>query len=57
MTDMNEEEKRQHANSEEERKKRRRRSIFIALVLVGFALLFYAITIIRLGGQVFDRPL
>lgn len=43
--------------TEEEKKKRRRRSIAIALMLVAFALLFYAITIFRLGGHVFDRPL
>lgn len=43
--------------NEEELKKRRRRSVVIALMLVGFALLFYAITIFRLGGHVFDRPL
>ena len=43
--------------TEEEQKKRKQRSIAIGLILVGFALLFYAITIFRLGGQVFDRPL
>lgn len=43
--------------TEEEKKKQKRRSIFIAITLVAFALLFYAITIIRLGGDVFNRPL
>lgn len=38
--------------SEEELKKRRRRSVAIALVLVGMVVLFYAITIVRLGGNV-----
>lgn len=38
-------------------KKQKRRSLVIGLLLVAFALLFYAITIIRLGGQVLDRPL
>jgi hypothetical protein len=40
-----------------EQKKRNKRSIAIALMLVAFAVLFYAITIIRLGGNVFNRPL
>ena len=40
-----------------EKKKRKRRSIAIALMLVAFAVLFYAITIIRLGGNVFNRPM
>lgn len=43
--------------NEEELKKRNRRSIVIALCLLGFALMFYAITIIRLGGQVAERQL
>lgn len=38
-------------------KRRKKRSIAIALMLVAFAVLFYAITIIRLGGDVFNRPL
>lgn len=38
-------------------KRRNKRSIAIALMLVAFAVLFYAITIIRLGGDVFNRPL
>ena len=42
---------------EDEVKKRNRRSIVIGLILIAFAILFYAITIIRLGGDVFNRPL
>lgn len=43
--------------TEEELKKRKRRSIFIALSLAAFVLLFYGITIVRLGDQVLNRPL
>lgn len=38
-------------------KQRRMRSLAIALVLAGLALLFYVATIVRLGGNVFNRPL
>ena len=34
----------------------RRRSIAIALGLVFMVLLFYVLTIAKLGGHVFDRP-
>ena len=41
-----------------ERKRRQRyRSIAIALVLGALVLLFYIATIVRLGGNVFNRPL
>ncbi len=43
--------------TEEEQKKRKRRSLVIGLVLVAFVVLFYAITIIRLGENVGNRPL
>ncbi|MGH1406209.1 MAG: hypothetical protein ACRBBJ_06590 [Rhodomicrobiaceae bacterium] len=43
--------------TEEEQKKRKRRSLAIALVLLAFVVLFYAITIIRLGENVVNRPL
>ena len=33
----------------EQRRRRRARSIALALVLAGFALLFYAVTIVKLG--------
>ena len=37
--------------------KRKRRSLVIGLSLLAFAVLFYAITIIRMGGDVFNRPM
>lgn len=43
--------------NENDKKQQKRRSIAIALILVAFALLFYAITIVRLGGDVFNRAL
>ncbi len=38
-------------------KRRRRRSIAIALTLGAFAVLFYALTIAKLGPQLFNRPM
>lgn len=35
----------------------RRRSIAIALALTGLVVLFYAATLVRLGGNVFNRAL
>jgi hypothetical protein len=35
----------------EEHKKRRGRNIALALVLVGMAVLFFVITVVRLGSQ------
>ena len=43
--------------SAEQRRRRRARSIVLALVLAGFALLFYAVTIVKLGPQVLHRPI
>jgi len=43
--------------SAEQRRRRRVRSIVLALVLAGFALLFYAVTIVKLGPQVLHRPI
>ncbi len=43
--------------TEEELEKRKRRSIVIGVSLLAFAVLFYAITIIRMGGDVFSRPM
>lgn len=43
--------------TEEELEKRKRRSIVIGVSLLAFAVLFYAITIIRMGGDVFNRPM
>ncbi len=36
-------------------RRRRKRSIAIALALLGLVVLFYMITIVRLGGNVFNR--
>lgn len=38
-------------------KRRRARSIAIALTLVGLVVLFYVVTIVKLGPGVMDRPL
>jgi hypothetical protein len=43
---------------EKERQRRQRmRSIAIALALAALVALFYAATIVRLGGNVFNRPI
>jgi hypothetical protein len=41
----------------ERQRRRRSRSIAIALALAALALLFYVATLVRLGGNVFNRPL
>ena len=41
----------------EELKRRRSRSIAIALALAALALLFYVVTIAKMGPQVLNRPL
>lgn len=41
----------------EQQKKRRSRSIAIALALVALVLLFYVVTIVKLGPGVMDRAL
>jgi hypothetical protein len=43
------------AFSPEDLKRRRRRSLVMALCLVGFAVLFYVTTIVRIGGHILDR--
>ncbi len=43
--------------TEEQRRRRRARSIAIALVLGALVLLFYAVTIVKLGPGVLRRPL
>jgi len=46
------------AEDEQGRRKRQRmRSLAIALALGGLVILFYLATIIRLGGNVMNRPL
>jgi hypothetical protein len=41
----------------EEEKRRRSRSLALGLVLGGLAILFFVITIAKLGGNVLNRPL
>lgn len=43
--------------TEEQRRRRRARSIAIALVLAGLAVLFYVVTIVKIGPQIVNRPL
>jgi hypothetical protein len=43
--------------TEEQKRRRRHRSIAIALVLGALALLFYIVTIVKLGPGVLQRPL
>lgn len=38
-------------------RQRRMRSLAIALALAGLVALFYVATIVRLGGNVFNRPM
>jgi len=42
---------------EELKKRRRKRSIALALVLGALAILFYAVTIVKIGPAIFQRPL
>lgn len=37
--------------------RRRKRSIALGLVLAGLVLIFYVLTIVKLGPNLFDRPL
>ena len=41
----------------EEEKRRRSRSVALGLVLGALVILFFVITIAKLGGNVFNRPL
>jgi len=43
--------------TEQQKRTRRMRSIALALVLAGFAILFYLVTIVKLGPGVFNRPI
>jgi hypothetical protein len=43
--------------TEEQKRRRRARNIAIALVLGGLVLLFYVLTIVKLGPGVLRRPL
>jgi hypothetical protein len=41
----------------EQRRRRKTRSIAIALVLAGLVVLFYVVTIVKLGPGILDRPM
>ena len=43
--------------TDEQKRRRRARNIALALVLGGLVVLFYLITLFRLGGDVVNRPL
>lgn len=43
--------------TEAQLKSRRRRSVALALVLGGLVLIFYVLTIVKMGPGVMDRPL
>jgi hypothetical protein len=43
--------------TEEQKRRRRARSIAIALALAALVLLFYVVTIVKLGPGVMNRPL
>ena len=47
----------ENQDERELKRRRRARSIAIALLLGGLVILFYVATIVRLGGNVFNRPL
>ena len=45
-------------DAEQERKRRQRmRSLAIAWILAALVVLFFIVTIVRLGGHVADRPI
>lgn len=50
MIELNEDER-------ERQRRQRMRSLAIALALAAMVALFYVATIVRLGGNVFNRPL
>lgn len=43
--------------SDEQQKRRRARNLAIGLALAGMVVLFYVITVVKLGVNVLDRPL
>jgi hypothetical protein len=47
----------QNGDQGERQRRRRMRSIAIALALAALAILFYVATLVRLGGNVLNRPL
>ena len=44
-------------DGKERQRRQRMRSLAIALALAALVALFYAATIVRLGGNVFNRPM
>jgi hypothetical protein len=51
------EEGQEDATALEQRRIQRRRSLAIAWALVALAILFFLVTIVRLGGNVANRPI
>jgi hypothetical protein len=47
----------EEVEEQQRRKRQQTRSLAIALGLVALGVLFYLVTIVRLGGSVFNRPL
>jgi hypothetical protein len=46
-----------HSLTTEEQRRRRKRSLALALVLGGLVLIFYVVTIAKLGPGVMQRPM
>ncbi len=40
-----------------QKKARRSRSVALAIVLAGLAALFYVVTVIKIGPEIFSRPM
>ena len=47
----------ENGDQRERERRRKMRSIAIALALGGLVILFYVATLVRLGGNVMNRPL
>jgi hypothetical protein len=47
----------QNGDQQERQRRRRLRSIAIALALGALVILFYVATLVRMGGNVLNRPL
>jgi hypothetical protein len=43
--------------TEQQKRRQRARSIAIAFALAALVVIFYLVTIVRLGGNVFNRPI
>ncbi len=54
---MSSPQKPQLTEEEQALRRRRQRSIALALALGAFALIFYVLTVVRMGPALFDRPL